>query len=103
MWAAEWQAAISRLNAFVRYSNRDNVEHVNQSGSYDQRDATAQLFANLPGGSQAFGIAVLTRMKSRDGSGNSYWQAGGGTPKGGGHHHPWFPAQRKTAPNKDPL
>jgi len=103
MWAAEWQAAISRLNAFVRYSNRDNVEHVNHSGSYDQRDATAQLFANLPGGSQAFGIAVLTRMKSRDGSGNSYWQAGGGTQMRVGHHDLWFRAEGNAARNMDLL
>ena len=103
MWAAEWQAAISRLNAFVRYSNRDNVEHVNHSGSYDQRDATAQLFANLPGGSQAFGIAVLTRMKSRDGSGNAYWQAGGGTQMRVGHHDLWFRAEGNAARNMDLL
>ena len=103
MWAAEWQAAISRLNAFVRYSNRDNVEHVNHSGSYDQRDATAQLFANLPGGSQAFGIAVLTRMKSPDGSGSSYWQAGGGTQMRVGRHDLWFRAEGNAARNMDLL
>ena len=103
MWAAEWQAAIGRTNVFVRYSGRDNVEHVNQTGSYDQRDTAAQLFANLPGGSQAFGIAVLTRTTAADGGGNTYWQAGGGTQFRLGHRELWLRAEGNAARNMDLL
>lgn len=103
MWAAEWQAAIKRTNVFVRYSGRDNVEHLNQSGSYDQRDTAAQLFANLSGGSQAFGMAVLTRTIALDGSGNTYWQAGGGTQLRVGHRELWLRAEGNAARNMDIL
>ena len=102
MWAAEWQAAIGRTNVFLRYSGRDNVEHVNRSGSYDQRDTSAQLFANLPGGSQVFGIAVLTRTAAVDG-GSTYWQAGGGTQFRIGHGELWMRAEGNAARNMDLL
>ncbi len=101
MWAAEWQAAFGRTNAFVRYSARENVEHVNETGSYDQRDASAQLFANLPGGSQAFGLAVLTRTASVGGSGNTYWQAGGGTQVRLGGRDLWLRSEANAARNTD--
>ena len=100
MWAAEWQAAIGRTNAFVRYSGRQNVEHVNRTGSYDQRDASAQLFTSIRGGSQAFGTAVLTRTTSVDG-GNTYWQAGGGTQVRLGTRDLWLRAEANTARNMD--
>jgi cell division septation protein DedD len=103
MWAAEWQAAIKRTNVFVRYSGRDNVEHMNKSGSYDQRDTAAQVFANLPGGSQAFGLAVLTRTSTGDGGGNTYWQAGGGTQLRLGHRELWLRAEGNAARNMDTL
>jgi cell division septation protein DedD len=102
MWAAEWQAAIGRTNAFVRYSGRENVEHLNQSGSYDQRDASAQLFANLRSGSQAFGTAMLTRTTSLNG-GNTYWQAGGGTQLRMGARDLWLRAEANAARNMDLL
>jgi len=103
MWAAEWQAAIARTNVFLRYSGRDNVEHMNRSGSYDQRDTAAQLFANLPGGSQLFGIAVLTRTAAVDGGGSTYWQAGGGTQFRIGHRELWMRAEGNAARNMDLL
>jgi len=103
VWAAEWQTAIKRTNVFVRYSGRDNVEHMNQSGSYDQRDATAQLFANLAGGSQAFGTAVLSRTIGMDGAGNTYWQAGGGTQVRLGQRELWLRAEANAARNMDLL
>ena len=101
MWAAEWQAAIGRTNAFVRYSGRENVEHANRTGSYDQQDASAQLFANLRGGSQAFGMAVLTRTTSADGGGSTYWQAGGGTQMRLGSRDLWLRAEANAARNMD--
>ncbi len=103
MWAAEWQAATKRTNVFLRYSGRDNVEHVNKTGSYDQRDTTAQVFASLPGGSQAFGMAVLTRTSTGDGGGNTYWQAGGGTQLRLAHRELWFRAEGNAARNLDIL
>jgi cell division septation protein DedD len=102
-WAAEWQAAIGSTNAFVRYSGRQNVEHLNQSGSYDQRDASAQLFANLRGGSQAFGTAILTRTTSVNGGGNTYWQTGGGTQLRLGSRDLWLRAEANAARNMDLL
>jgi sporulation related protein len=103
MWAAEWQAAIKRTNLFVRYSGRENVEHLNQSGSYDQRDTAAQLFANLPGGAQAFGTALLTHTIALDGSGNTYWQAGGGTQLRLGHSDLWLHAEGNAVRSLDIL
>ena len=103
MWAAEWQAAIKRTNVFVRYSGRENVEHLNQGGSYDQRDTAAQLFANLRGGSQAFGTALLTHTIAPDGSGNTYWQAGGGTQVRLGRSDLWLRAEGNAARNMDIL
>jgi cell division septation protein DedD len=79
------------------------VEHVNESGSYDQRDASAQLFANLRGGSQAFGTAILTRTTSVDGGGNTYWQAGGGTQLRLGTRDLWLRAEANAARNMDLL
>ena len=102
-WAAEWQAAIGHANAFVRYSGRQNVEHVNTSGSYDQRDASAQIFANLPRGSQAFGTAIFTRTASVGGSGSTYWQAGGGTQLRMGGRDLWLRAEANAARNVDLL
>ena len=102
-WAAEWQAAIGRTNAFVRYSGRQNVEHMNQSGSYDQKDASAQLFANLSRGSQAFGLAVVTRTTTIDGGGNTYWQAGGGTQLRLGGRDLWLRTEANAARNMDLL
>jgi len=103
MWAAEWQAAIKRTNLFVRYSGRENVEHLNQSGSYDQRDTAAQLFANLRGGAQAFGTALLTHTIALDGSGSTYWQAGGGTQLRLGHSDLWLHAEGNAVRNMDIL
>ena len=77
-WTGEWQAALGRTNMFVRYSARDNVEHTNLSGSSDQRDASAQIFASLSQSSQIFGTGLVTRTATGDGGGNTYWQAGGG-------------------------
>jgi hypothetical protein len=100
MWAAEWQAAMGRTNTFVRYSGRENVEHANRTGSYDQRDGSAQIFTNLRKGSQVFGMAVLTRTTSVDG-GNTYWQAGGGTQFRMGTRDLWLRAEANAARNMD--
>ncbi len=102
-WAAEWQGAVRRTTAFVRYSARANVEHLNDSGSYDQRDLSAQLFANLSRGSQVFGTAMLTRMEFGPGGGNNYWQAGGGTQLRLPQHDLWLRAEGNAARNMDLL
>jgi cell division septation protein DedD len=77
-WTGEWLAALGRTNMFVRYSARENVERLNRSGSSDQRDASAQVFASLSQSSQIFGTGLVTRTATGDGGGNTYWQAGGG-------------------------
>jgi cell division septation protein DedD len=78
-WAAEWQAALGKTNAYVRYSERNNVEHLNFFGSSDQRDTSAQIFANLSQHAQVFATALVTRTAMVDGGGSTYWQVGGGT------------------------
>jgi cell division septation protein DedD len=100
-WAAEWQAAIGRANAFVRYAARENVEHLNQGGSYDQRDASAQLFANVSSATQVFGTAMLTRTEMGTGSGSTYWQAGGGTQLRIPSRDLWLRAEGNAARNMD--
>ena len=64
---------------YVRYSERNNVEHLNFFGSSDQRDASAQIFANLSQHAQIFATALVTRTAMADGGGSTYWQVGGGT------------------------
>jgi cell division septation protein DedD len=103
VWAAEWQAAIGRTNTFVRYSVRENVEHVNQSGSYDQRDGSAQLFANVTRNTQVFGTGMITRTEMASGGGNTYWQVGGGTQLRVRHHDLWLRAEGTAARNLDLL
>jgi cell division septation protein DedD len=98
-WAAEWQAAIGQANAFVRYSARENVERVDQNGSSDQRDASAQIFANLSQSSQIFATALVIRTAMGDGGGNTYWQAGGGTQVRVPRHDLWLRAEGTAARN----
>ena len=100
-WAAEWQAAVGQANAFVRYSARDNVERVDLNGSSDQRDASAQIFANLSQSSQIFATALVTRTAMGDGGGNTYWQAGGGTQVRVPRHDLWLRAEGTAARNMD--
>ena len=100
-WAAEWQAAVGQANAFVRYSARENVERVNLTGSSDQRDASAQIFANLSQSSQIFATALVTRTASGDGGRNTYWQAGGGTQLRVPRHDLWLRAEGTAARNLD--
>jgi cell division septation protein DedD len=100
-WAAEWQAAIGNANTFVRYSGRQNVEHLNVAGSYDQRDASAQIFANVSPGSQLFGIAMVTRTDVGAGGGSTYWQAGGGTQLRLPRRELWLRAEGSAARNVD--
>jgi cell division septation protein DedD len=102
-WAAEWQAAIGQTNAFVRYAARENVEHLNQSGSYDQRDASAQIFANVSRTAQIFGSATRTRTEMGAGGGSTYWQAGGGTQLRVPNHDLWLRAEGNAARNMDLL
>ena len=100
-WAAEWQAAVGNANTFVRYSSRENVEHTNVLGSYDQHDASAQIFANVSRRSQIFGTAIVTRTAIAGGGGNTYWQAGGGTQLQIPHRELWLRAEGNAARNVD--
>jgi cell division septation protein DedD len=100
-WAAEWQAAVGKANTFVRYSSRQNVEHMNVAGSYDQHDASAQIFANVSQRSQVFGTAMVTHTGMTAGGGNTYWQAGGGTQLRIAHRELWLRAEGNAARNVD--
>ena len=100
-WTAEWQAAIGSANAFVRYATRDSVEHTNVAGSYDQRDVSGQIFANVSRRSQIFGTAMVTRTAMTQGGGNTYWQAGGGTQVQVPHRELWLRAEGTAARNMD--
>jgi cell division septation protein DedD len=100
-WAAEWQAALGTTNTYVRYSERDNVEHFNVAGSSDQRDASAQIFANLSQNAQVFGTGLVTRTAMADGGGSTYWQAGGGTQIRIPRHDLWLRGEGTAARNMD--
>lgn len=76
-WAAEWQGAVGKANAFVRYTRRENVDHRNALSSYTQHDSTAQLFMNVSRTAQVFGTVMFMRNAVAEG-GTTYWQAGGG-------------------------
>ena len=102
MWAAEWQAAVGGTTAFVRYSGRENVEHLNETGSYDQRDALAQIYANVTRRSQIFGTAMLTHTAAGPG-GNNYWQTGGGAQVRMGNRDLWLRGESTIARNMDLL
>jgi cell division septation protein DedD len=102
MWAAEWQAAVRGTTAFVRYSGRENVEHLNETGSYDQRDALAQIYANVTRGSQIFGTAMLTHTATGPG-GSTYWQTGGGAQVRMGNRDLWVRGEGTVARNMDLL
>jgi len=100
LWAAEWQAAVRGTTAFVRYSGRENVEHLNETGSYDQRDALAQIYANVTRGSQIFGTAMLTHTATGPG-GSTYWQTGGGAQVRMGNRDLWVRGEGTIARNMD--
>ena len=103
-WAAEWQAAIGQTNAFVRYAARDNVEHLNQSGSYDQRDTSAQIFAQRLGQRPRCSAPRCCRATSPGaGGGSTYWQAGGGTQLRVPKRDLWLRAEGNAARNMDLL
>lgn len=77
-WAAEWQSAVGRLNAFARYSVRENVDRAGGSGTYTQHDGSTQFFLRLGNWTQIFGTAVVTQNEVASSGGSTYWQAGGG-------------------------
>jgi hypothetical protein len=77
-WSAEWRAAVGDFSAFARYAERRNVEHRGLTGSYTQRDVSAQLFANLTRRAQVFGTVMTSRQDLPVEGGSTYWQAGGG-------------------------
>jgi cell division septation protein DedD len=77
-WSAEWRAAVGGVSAFARYAERRNVEHRGLTGSYTQRDVSAQLFATLTRRAQLFGTVMTSRQDQFDSGGNTYWQTGGG-------------------------
>ena len=76
-WTAEWQASAGPFTSFTRYARRENVERVHGVGSYNQHDASVQLFSTLKRRTQLFASAVATRNELPDG-GSTYWQFGGG-------------------------
>ncbi|OFW07271.1 MAG: hypothetical protein A3H96_17270 [Acidobacteria bacterium RIFCSPLOWO2_02_FULL_67_36] len=77
-WAAEWQSAVGRMNAFARYSVRENVDRAGGPGTYTQHDGSTQLFLRLGTWTQIFGTAIVTRNELAASGGSTYWQAGGG-------------------------
>ncbi len=101
-WTAEWQTAVGRFNSFARYSRRDNVDHVNALSSYTQHDSSAQLFMNVSRSTQVFGTMMFMRNQA-EGSGTTYWQAGGGAQLQIPHRDLWFRGEGTVARNVDLL
>lgn len=79
VWSADWQAAVGRMNGFLRVAQRNNVTSANRAGSYEQRDVAGQFFLRLSQSAQIFGLATATHTTDEAGGGNTFWQAGGGS------------------------
>ncbi len=79
VWSADWQAAVGRMNGFLRVAQRNNVTSASRAGSYEQRDVAGQFFLRLSQSAQLFGLATATHTTDEAGGGNTFWQAGGGS------------------------
>lgn len=101
--SAEWQTIMGPVSAFTRYAHRENVESESLVGSYTQHDASGMLFANLNREMQLFGTVTAIRSVSQDGSGNTYWQFGGGAQAQLFQRGVWFRAEAATSRNIDLL
>ena len=74
----ELQSNAGRVTAFGRFTRRENVDSLFSSASVTQHETAGQAFLTLSRSSQLFGLASLTDQRSRDGSGSSFFQVGGG-------------------------
>ena len=74
----ELQSNAGRVTAFGRFTRRENVDSLFASASVTQHETAGQAFLTLSRSSQLFGLASLTDQRSRDGSGSSFFQVGGG-------------------------
>ena len=54
VWSADWQAAVGRMNGFLRVAQRNNVTSASRAGSYEQRDVAGQFFLRLSQSAQLF-------------------------------------------------
>jgi hypothetical protein len=79
VWSADWQAAVGRMNGFLRVAQRNNVTSASRAGSYEQRDVAGQFFLRLSPSAQLFGLATATHTTDEAGGGTTFWQAGGGS------------------------
>lgn len=77
--SSEVQSAIGPLSTFARVAVRQNVQSDVASGTYSQKEASGMAFFNVNRYVQVFGSMTVMRNEARDGSGHTYWQAGGGT------------------------
>ncbi len=73
-----YHGATPRASIYARYERRTNVDATSAPISFRQHDASGQAFFRLRNGRELFASLFLTRRASRDGHGQTDWQAGGG-------------------------
>jgi hypothetical protein len=76
---AEWHGGFSGGNTFLRYERRDVADVANPGQGFVQHDAMGQAYFRVRSGAQVFAQAVLAQRIDEGGTGQSLWQAGGGS------------------------
>ena len=99
--SAEWQALFGPVTAYTRFSRRENVDHRNVEASYTQNDFSTQLFFNLSGTAQLFGIGTVARYETGAAQGSTYWQLGGGAQLQVASRNVWVRGEGNTSRNID--
>ena len=101
--STDWQAIVGPFTAFTRYAHRTNVESESLIGSYTQHDGSGLLFMNVNRHLQLFGSVTAIHNVSEAGTGNTFWQFGGGTQAELLHRGLWVRAEGLSSRNVDLL
>jgi hypothetical protein len=79
VFTGEWHGGFNRGNMFLRYDRRNSADLRNPDQGYLQHDAVAQAYFGLASGAQVFVQGVFSRRADEAGTGQTLWQASGGT------------------------
>jgi cell division septation protein DedD len=100
---AEWQSTFGAVSGVTRYSRRENVESTSLAGSHTVHDASGHLFLTVSPTTQVFGNVVATETAALDGTGSTFWQAGGGVQSQLLHRSLWVRAEGSVSRDADLL
>lgn len=76
--SVDWNLRVGPANALMRYERRSDVDAGVEGSGFTQHDGSAQLYVSL-GSSQIFVQGLLSQQTGLDGSGQTLWQASGGS------------------------